>query len=699
MINDITARLSFGSKKKVPLILQAETTECGLACIAMVAGYYGLETDLVSLRKKFSVSSKGATLKQLIASAEALNMSSRAVRCEIEDLSSVKLPCIVHWGMKHFAVLTDIKKNKFCLTDPAMGPREISREEFDLDFTGVILELFPSVDFKPRSEAAKLSLTDFWSNSSGLFKSLIYVAGLSLLLQLLALLSPLYMQYVVDDVLVRNDLNLLTVLAIGFGILTLVNVSVQAFRSFVELRMTTLLSSQMTANLFRHLIRLPVDYYSKRHMGDIVSRFGSIGQVQNILTHGVVSVLVDGILAVLTLTAMIVYSSFLSFIVVIFLLCYLGFRLAVYRPFRNLSEAEIVAAASESSHLMESIRAAQTIKIFQRENDRKNEWQNKFVNRLNKQIELSRWGISFGAVSGLLFGLEHILVLYFAAQQVIDSVLTLGMLYAFMSYKDHFVRSMNALIERVIEFKMIGLHLTRLADITLTECEEDTSSSEERSLQEINGRIEVKGLSYRYAEFEPWVFKDVSFSIEAGETVAITGPSGCGKSTLIKCLMGLVKPTEGEILIDGMPVGYLNNYRSQISSVMQEDQLLSGDLIDNISCFVEAPDMERVVECAMLACIYDEINKMPMQLNTLVGEMGTSFSGGQKQRIVLARALYRNPRILFMDEATSHLDVENEAMISSNIKALDITRVLVAHRLETVESAGRQIKLDSLSKE
>lgn len=303
----------------------------------------------------------------------------------------------------------------------------------------------------------------------------------------------------------------------------------------------------MTANLFGHLIKLPVEYFERRHMGDIVSRFGSIGQVQAILTHGMISVFVDGVLALLTLVAMLAYNKTLTAIVVVSLATFFAFRLAVYKTFRNLSEEEIIAAANESSHLMESVRASQTIKIFQKENDRKAAWQNKFIHKLNKQVQLSKWGIGFNTVSTVIFGLENVLVLFFAAHFVLDGALSLGMLYAFISYKGHFTGAANNLIARAIEFRMIELHLTRLADIALTSQEDSIGASEDGLSHIVDGKIEVRNISYRYSAYEPWVFKDVNFVINPGETVAITGPSGCGKTTLIKCLMGLIEPTEGQI--------------------------------------------------------------------------------------------------------------------------------------------------------
>ncbi|MFO1389952.1 peptidase domain-containing ABC transporter [Cellvibrio sp.] len=708
--------LNFTYRRRLPIIIQTEVAECGLVCLAMISGYHGFETDMTSLRRKFSVSSHGVNLKSIMDIATRLHLAPRALRVDVEELVHVQLPCILHWSLNHFVVLKSIRKNSYTVHDPALGERTMDASSFNKEFTGIVLELTPTQEFEKGEAKEKLKLGHFWSSIVGLKRSLAQVVLLSLLLQIFALASPFYMQTIVDDVLPRQDTNLLIVLALGFGLLTLIQIGTTALREFVILHLSNRLGMQMSANLFRHLIRLPMDYFSKRHMGDIVSRFGALGNVRSLLTTGLIATVVDGLLALITLAAMFYYDARLALIVIFVVAMYGLLRWLLYRPFRLRTEESIVASAKESSHFMESVRAIQTIKLFQKENDRQHQWQNLLANAMNKNIHIARWGIGYSVLNGLLFGAENILVVYFAATAVMDNVISLGMLYAFMSYKSRFINSMDSLIAQWIEFKMLGLYLNRLADIAFTQ-PEDIDSHTVRNLNEVTclqnadesievinlqematrkkivGKIEVKNLAYRYGENEAYVFKNVNFVIHPGETVAITGASGCGKTTLLKCLMGLMEPTEGEIFVDDKPLKKISYYRSQIAAVMQEDQLLSGDIAENIGCFAPNINLNRVQECAHMACIHQEINNMPMNYNTLVGDMGTSLSGGQKQRVILARALYRKPRILFMDEATSHLDVNNETLVNENIKQLDITRVIVAHRPETVKSAGRQINL------
>lgn len=699
--------LLFSKAPLLPMIIQSEVAECGLACLAMVAGYHGFQTTLTNLRHEYPVSSRGATLKDVMAIAARLKFATRALRGEINSLNHLQLPCILHWNLNHFVVLKKITKNKYVLHDPSIGERYLDKAEFSREFTGVILELTPTPEFKKRVEKDNLKISHFWSGMVGFKRSILQIVIISLALQLFNIASPFYLQTVVDDVLLRQDSNLLTVLALGFLFLLVIQAAVSALRSYVVLYLSNRLAIQMSANLFRHLIRLPMDYFAKRHMGDLVSRFGALSFVRSTLTDNFVSAVVDGVMASITLLVMFLYDARLAGIVILAVILYFALRWAFYYPAQSLTQASIVASARENTHFMETMRAIQTIKLFQRENDRQSEWLHRLADVMNKNIQLARWNIGFSALNGILFGVENILVIYFAATSVMTGVMSLGMLYGFISYKTSFKGAMDRLIMQWINFKMLDLYLNRLADIAFTEPENidehlSIGDTPEHSYltaiskhpEVLKGKIEVRNLSYRYSEHEAPIFSDLNFTIHPGEAVLITGPSGCGKTTLLKCLMGLISPTTGEIFIDDKPLAKVPYYRSNIASVMQEDQLLTGDIMDNIACFRFPIDPQKIYTCARAVRIHREIMRMPMQYHTLVGDMGSSLSGGQKQRLVLARALYREPQILFMDEATSNLDVTNEYHITENIKKMNITRVQVSHRPEASKSADKIIQLN-----
>jgi len=687
--------LRFSARKRLPVIRQTEAAECGLTCLAMVAGYHGHKTDLTALRRRYSVSLKGADLRTVMNTADQLHLSARPLRLDLAQMRQLKTPAILHWDMNHFVVLKRAGAKTIHIHDPARGPRELSYAEASRHFTGVALELTPNAEFTQKEETQKLKLADFWQRISGFKRVLVQVFTLSLLLQVFALAAPFYMQLVVDDVIVSHDSDLLLVLALGFLLLAIIRQATESLRSYVVLYLGSQLNIQMASNLFGHLLYLPLSWFQKRHIGDVVSRFGSLGPVRDLMSHGVVETGVDGVMGVATVVMLFIYSPMLAGVVLAVVALYLGIRLAMFGPQRRRAEAQIVDKASEESNFMETVRGIQSIKIFGQEPARQGLWQNRYADFINTGISVSKLGIGYKAINGLLFAIENVLVVYLGAKLVLDGQFSVGMLYAFMSYKGQFTSRAAALIEKVIAFRMLDLHLTRLADIALTEKEADLFSASDSP--PISGAIELQQVSFRYADSEPDVLREVSLSIQAGECVAIVGPSGAGKTTLMKVMMGLLPATSGSVNADGADIRTLSlsHYRQQTAAVMQDDQLLSGSIADNIAFFSTEADDKRIAECAQLAAVHQDIQAMPMGYNSLIGDMGASLSGGQKQRVLLARALYRRPKILFLDEATSHLDVNTESIVNDAVKALNLTRIIIAHRPETIRCADRVLLLQN----
>jgi ATP-binding cassette subfamily B protein RaxB len=671
---------------------QSEAAECGLACIAMVANHHGHQLDLTTLRNRYSVSLKGANLQQLMQLGNQLGLTPRALKLDLVDLKNLRTPCILHWEMSHFVVLKKVHRNGITILDPAMGERRLTLDEVDKAFTGVALELTPSNEFKKIDERVRLGLTAFWTKVQGLVPSLTKLFILSLLLQVFVLAAPYYTQLVVDEVLVSQDKPLLVVLALGFGLIMLLQVITQTLRGWVVLHLGSVMSVQMAANLMRHLLHLPLSYFEKRHMGDVVSRFGSLNSVRELLTNSLVEGVIDGIMAIAVLVMMYLYSPQLSLVVGIAVIIYALLRWALYRPLHQLTEASIVASAKEQSNFMETVRGMQSIKLFGLQTQRLNIWQNRFADAVNQNYRLGKWQISYSTINQLLFGIENVLVIYLAALAVMAGDISVGMLFAFIAYKNQFTSRTVALIDKVVEIKMTRLHLDRLADIALTEKEDEGSASDGRKL---SGQLQLSDISFRYASNDPLLFNGLNLEVKAGENVAIIGPSGTGKTSLMKIMLGLLPCESGKVEVDGVDIRHLGlrHYRSQIAAVMQDDQLMSGTLAENISFFDSQMDMQQVVECAKLAGIHQDIAAMQMGYNALVGDMGSSLSGGQKQRLLLARALYRKPKILFMDEATSHLDVQLEHYVNQAIKQLNMTRIIIAHRPETIINAERIMQL------
>ena len=680
--------------RRLPVIHQTEAAECGLACLAMVASYHGHALDLNTLRRRYPVSLKGATLRALIQVASHLHLACRALRFEIEHLGRLRLPAIAHWDMSHFVVLKEVANHRIVIHDPASGEKRLSMAEASKHLTGVALELTPSDEFAVKDETRRMPFGMLWGRQHGGAHALTQILSLSMVLAILAIAAPFYLQLALDEVVARGDLDLLTVLALGFALLTAITVASTAVRSYVVLILQNTLHFQIGARLFHHLVRLPLAYFEKRHIGDILSRFTSIEPIRNQLAESLITGVIDGVMAVASLVMIFFYSVELALVVLTAFVFYAVLRLALFRMFRQRSQAVIESKAKENSTFIETARAMQSLKVFNRESEREGQWLNRYAEVVNANVRLGRATITFKTLNDGIFGLENIVTVYLAARLAVDGAVTVGMIFAFISYKRQFLEKTALLIEKTIDFRLLGLHLERLADIALHPLE----PGHDRPLaytRPIGGRIELRRVHFRYAETEPFVLENINLTIKEGEFVTIMGPSGSGKTTLMKIMLGLLEPTEGEVLIDGLPLSAIGAraYREHVGAVMQEDQLLSGSIADNICFFDPNFDHERMIECARRGGVHNEIMAMPMSYNSLIGDMGSSLSGGQKQRILLARALYRQPRILFLDEGTSQLDVENEKLINRSLRALCITRVSVAHRPEITTGVDRILQI------
>lgn len=681
-------QLGFFRRSRVKLIWQTEVAECGLASLAMIANYYGMDVGLGALRRRFQPSPRGASLKSLIAIADQMALIPRAVKLPLEQLDAIHMPAILHWDMNHYVVLEKIRYGKALIHNPEGLSRWYAFEELSEHFTGVALELRPAEDFEPLHQRDRLRMSQLWRRVTGLKRALIQILVLSIVMQVFVLASPYYMQIAIDDVLPALDSNLLTVLALGFGLFAVMNAGATLLRSYVLLSAGTSLGFGIESNIARRLFRLPISWFEKRQVGDILSRFQSVAPIQQFLTQGAVGALLDGSLAIFALVIMLFYSPMLAMMALLAFGLYCLVRAVTFAAQRTAQEDAIVSSGKEQSTMIESLRGVVTLRLFNRESMRHAQWQSRLTDSMNAGVSLARIGIWQTTASILIFGLENILSIWVAIRFVINGGFSVGMVFAYMAYKGQFLQLASSLIDQGIAFRMLGLHLERLSDIALAD-QDKSFSLPVGPRPELKGRIELKNVSFRYSPSDPLVLEGVNLIAEYGDHIAITGPSGEGKSTLVKILLGLLEPDEGEVLIDGIPLarfGY-KNYHEQLGAVLQTDHLFAGSLSDNIALFDDAPDMQLVTSAAMTAAIHDDITRMPMGYDTLVGDMGSTLSGGQMQRVLLARALYRQPKLLVMDEGTSHLDAECERAVNSAIAAFGITRIVIAHRAETIATA------------
>ncbi|HYE28403.1 MAG TPA: peptidase domain-containing ABC transporter [Allosphingosinicella sp.] len=686
--------LNLSGGHSVRTIRQSEVAECGLACLAMVANFHGSEVDLSALRRRFPITQRGLSLRDLIAIADKAGLAARPLKLPLEALPQLQLPAVLHWDLRHFVVLERATAKAILIHDPAAGRMWMPLPEASKHFTGVALEIRPAAGFAPIEERNRLRLSSLWTRAIGLKRAILQVLTLTVVLQVLALAGPYYMQVGIDAVMPAMDVDLLLLLAAGFMLLVLINAGTTMLRSLVLLQAGTSVSFQVGINLARKLFRLPIAFFERRQVGDILSRFSAIHPIREGLTTGVTAGVVDGGFAILTLAMMMVYSPLLTLVVVAAFLLYAGTRAALFAVQRRRNHEALIAGARESSTMIEAIRGVVTLRMFGRESERLAVWQNRLADATNAQLSSARLGAAQNAANVLIFGLENVIVVYLAISAALGGGFSLGMVFAFLAYKAQFVQRATAFVDNMVSLRMLGLHLERLGDIAL-ETDDRSFAPQFDAYNELSGGIGVSDLRFRYGPTEPLVLTGVNLEVAEGEHVAITGPSGGGKSTLVKILLGLLEPDSGEIRIDGIPLhvfGY-QSYRSQIAAVLQEDQLFSGSLADNIALFDPEPDQAWIEEVAGMAAIHDDIQAMPMRYHTLAGDGGSSLSGGQKQRILLARALYRKPKILLMDEGTAHLDAATESRVNACVAAMGITRIVIAHRTETIRNADRVLFL------
>jgi ATP-binding cassette subfamily B protein RaxB len=686
--------LNLGRPRRLPVVWATEGAECGLACLAMVGRFHGHDVDLGGLRQRFALSMAGASLRSVMAMADQLGFATRALRVELEALRKVSTPAILHWDLNHFVVLAAISRRGIVVHDPALGRRELTFGEASKHVTGVVLELAPAAAFAPITATQPTRLASLWSKMTGLWPALCQILAISLALQIAVFAAPFYLQLAVDEAILRADRELMTVLALGFGALVLIQIALQALRGYALQVLNVLFSFQMKGNLVRHLLRLRIEFFEKRHVGDILSRLQSSAAIQDAITRGVIATLIDGAMALIAAVVLFFYSATLAGVVIAALCLSLAATFALYPATRRRLEEQIVAGAKEHGHLIQSVRAATTIRLMGREAEREGAWRNLYADVSNASFSVGRLEIGRNAVQGLIMGLQSIIVVYLAARMILAAEgFSVGMLFALMSFRQTLTDRTVALINQLIQFRLLSLHLERLGDIV--HAEPEVAADIVAPPVAIRGALSLDGVSFRYGSADGLVLKDVRLSIAAGEFVAITGPSGGGKTTLMKLMLGLYAPTEGSIALDGRGATpeLWPAWRAATGVVAQDDQLLSGTIADNIAFFDPDLEMERVQAAAQAAFVHDDIMRMPMQYLSLVGDMGSTLSGGQRQRVLLARALYRQPSVLLLDEGTANLDSAAEAAIADVIAELPITRIVIAHRPALIERAQRILRV------
>lgn len=668
-----------------------------MACVAMIASYYGHDVDLASLRRRFGSSIRGTGLSHIISTCSELGFSSKALRTTPGYLSEACLPSIAHWNMNHFLVIERVDKCWVSVLDPARGRIRMTHQEFSDGFTGVLLELKPRLGFVPIEDRRCISLRSLTGPIRGLMKSATHLFLLAFSVELISLAIPFQAQWTIDSIIPAGDNRMLLGTAIVFAVAVLLHSLLTIARGWLVSWLGAALSSQWITHLFSHLLRLPITFFEKRSAGDILTRFSSVYVIQNTLSSAFLSAVLDSAFGLLSFIILIYYSPLFAAVAASLVLVYLAIRRAMFRKIWEANEQHVVYMSRQQSEVIDSIKGINSIRLAGMEPLRSMRLEAAATGACGKSMEAQRLDeTSYGISLGIL-GIQKVFLLAYGSSLVFSGNLTVGMMVAAVTFADQFTSKSTAIIDRINELRLVKMHLERISDIALEDPLPLARAYSGAPAQ--HDSIRLMNVGFRYSRIEPWILRGLDFTIDSGESVAIVGKSGCGKSTLLKLLLGLMTPTEGHIEIGGQVINSesAQRVRRTISAVLQDDCLFAGTIAENISSFDSEAAIDKIVDAAIKSNIHGDIVKMPMGYESCVGDMGSALSGGQRQRILLARALFRGPRVLILDEATSHLDKHSEQVVNGYMRAMNITRVVVAHRQETIDHADRVIDLESLS--
>jgi ATP-binding cassette subfamily B protein RaxB len=696
--------LNFGlfGKRQVPFVAASELNECGLACLAAISAFFDGEPGLAEIRQLALPSGRGETLLELRNLAERIGLAARGVKVEIKALAQLALPAILHWDMNHFVVLERVTTSGIVIMDPAAGRLAVPWATVDNSFTGVALETRVSPSWrKARGPGRAVSLLDFLAPLSQWRNDIALVVALSILMEVLVLVAPLQMQLSIDSALQGSDGRLVWVLAIGFTLVVLLQAAISVVRAWTLAVFGARVGYELKDRFVRALHRKSARFFLRHHSADILSRSRSVDTIQSLVTAQLLQALLDGVMSVAIVVVMLLAVPSMAAVVIVFAAINLAATAGLRRAAIDVSRRSLRIGAQADAYFLENARAARAIKLFGKELVRINVWRNKFVELTNLGLADGRLAMFSTQASQLTNGLGNVALIALGTWLVLGNRITLGTMMMFFLFRAFLVERLNRAVVYAMELRRVRTNAERIEDVMADEADA-ADAAQERPFVVADGagvRIEVKDIWFRYGNDSPWILKGATLTVEPGESVAITGPSGSGKTTLLHLMIGLLEPNRGEVLVNGREVKTIASadLARVIGVVMQDDILFQGTVADNVSFFDSPIDLERVARAARQANVAAEIEAMPMQYHSMLAEAAADISGGQKQRLFIARALYHAPRVLFLDEATSHLDAASEALVTRAVEAMDMTRVLVAHRKETIAIADRVVAIDPAS--
>lgn len=682
-------------RRRVPVVLQMSVTECGAACLAMILGYYGRHTSLLECRDYFGIGRDGVSAWQMIQVGRQLGLEGKGVRLSAEVVREQPLPAIAFWKESHFVVVERVNGESVEIVDPEFGRLRLTTHEFEHDYSGVLLLFAPNASFQRKSKSDIFSWRTYLTSLlrvEGARQFFASIIGASLLLQLFGIAFPLITQMVVDRLIPNQELNLLWVVGAAVVGLAVAQFVSSFARATWLLQLQSRFDGRMMPDFFAHILRLPYRFFLQRTSGDLITRLTSHMVVRETLTNQLISTLLDGTLVLGYLLALFLWQPAYGLLVLLLAILQIGLVLATTHRMTRLTQRTLVAEAESHTYLIESIGSIATLKASGMEGRVARHWNHLFDQYLQRLLAQSRLSAVLDSTLTALRTFAPLLLLWAGAWLVLNGSLSLGTMLGMNALAIAFLEPLSYFIENSQQVQRVGAYLERIGDVMATE-QEITAS---RPAPTLSGQISVENVTFRYDKESPAVLQNISLKVQPGQKIALVGRTGSGKSTLAMLLLGMFTPTDGEIAYDGVPLSEMDirTLRAQCGVVLQESLLFQDSIRQNISFHDHAMHDHEIEAAATLAEIHADIEAMPMGYETPLAQGGGGLSGGQRQRLALARALARHPKILVLDEATSHLDVETEKRVHHNLSDLQMTQIIIAHRLSTVANADHIIVLD-----
>ncbi|WP_162926295.1 peptidase domain-containing ABC transporter [Teredinibacter purpureus] len=663
--------------------LQATSNECGIYCMKMVLERFGKLVDKEFIDEKVAKVGSGLSLMGLAELGTAFGLSYRAVRVsDTSDLNQLTTPCILHWNMNHYVVLLKSRSNALKLYDPGVGIVEVPIKEAVDAMTGVAMEFSKDDEFTVDAKVATRKKFPLQLNK---FKfSIVLILLLTGLSQAASLGMPLYSQFIIDNAIGKDDISALKALILGMVLIALSELLLRFIRMSLSVNLTIKIAKSIGDTFIGRLIRLDSSYFSAREIGDTLTRYQSLTAIRSLITKEYVTLVVDAIVMIIAGVVMYFYSPLLCSIALGASALYIVLR-AYYLPIIRIETNRLMQAIGAfETKFIEVVGAHKALKTLSAEGRATNCITNRMVDTLNNEFRLATLGIKLNAIQLIYLSSVAIATLYMAGTMVITDKMTIGMLFAYLAYLSKFSLSLSSSIDNYFAIKAASVHFDRIAAVENAKLDvSSVSTHSTSSAYDSLVSIDIQDLAYSYEDSSS-VFSQISFSSNSFSIIAVAGPSGCGKSTLLHCIAGLTPPDSGTVHCNGHNIAEDADYRHSISGVFQEDTLITGTVVQNITFFDVDFDLEFVKKCAQIACIDEAIESMPMGYHTPLYGTGSNISGGQAQRVLLARALYKKPKLIFLDEALNQVSTTLEKQILNNIKSQNIKIISVAHRKENL---------------